>query len=198
MSDKSADLANSDVPYGTDADATVDQRERKNETDFLRFDLLRSAIYHDEREQTMSFRNRASAFLTIILGSSVIAAMAESFPQAATVFAALTVVNGAAVLVFDYAGSARDHRDLKRRFYEMLSEIEEEDRNLRDIRRRMTLAYADEPPIMHALNAVAHNRAGETLFADDFDRVSIGWFARTLRNWIAFRAQSFPSISSVQ
>lgn len=164
----------------------------KTEMMELQFNLLRSALYHDEREQVLAWRSRFSNFLTIILGSSVFAALAEQVDWAAMAAAGLTVVIGAAALVYDYAGGARDHRDLKRRFYELLAETDEDDADLRAIARRMALAYADEPPVMYALNAVAHNRAGEALFADDFARLQIGWFARTLRHLVAFRAQSFP------
>ena len=80
-------------------------------------------------------------------------------------------------LVFDFAGRASTHRDLRRRFYDLLARAEIGGDAVA-IQSEMTKLYAEEPPVSWAVNAVAHNTAARNLFGDDAKLVEIGWWAR--------------------
>ena len=167
--------------------------DRQAEVELLRFDLLRSALYHDDREQGLSRRNRWFAFATVVLGSSFAVTLLGEYPVAGLIAAALTVLINAAALVFDYAGGARDHRELKRRYYELLADAEAAEPDTAAIRRRMTLIYADEPPFHRALNAVAHNQAGDLIWGPGkYNRARIGLAHRLTRNLLTWRTSAFP------
>lgn len=136
----------------------------------LRFDLLQSAVYHDLRQTTLQRVHRTMLFVTILLGSSAIAAFGNHWPLIGQVSGIAIASIGAAQLVWDFAGAARDHADLKRRLYGLLSKLDEGSK-LDDINAALALVYADEPPSIDRVSRRAHNRAGESLFGDDFTRV---------------------------
>ena len=64
---------------------------------------------------------------------------------------------------------ARTHGDLRRRFFTLLSEHEGGAPDA-DVMARLTMIYADEPPVIRRLNRRAHNHAGMTLYGDDFTK----------------------------
>lgn len=137
----------------------------------LRFDLLRSALYHDASCILWQRIHRLLQFAMVLLGSSAIAAFGAANPIVGQVAGVLVATIGAAQLVWDFGGRGRDHQDLRRRFYALLAEAEAPEVDVTGLRGRMTAIYADEPPISNRRNRRAHNRAGESLFGDDFERV---------------------------
>ncbi|OIQ38090.1 MAG: hypothetical protein BM560_20090 [Roseobacter sp. MedPE-SWde] len=137
----------------------------------LRFDLLYSALYHDGRQIYWLRIHRLCLFVTILLGSGAIAAFGAEYPVLGQFSGIAVALLSAAQLVWDFGSRARDHNDLRRRFYILLGETEDDRCNIPDIRRRMTVVYADEPPINERARKRAHNQAGESLFGDDFDQV---------------------------
>lgn len=141
------------------------------EIERLRFDVLYSALYHDSQQLRWQRAHRILLFITILLGSSAIAAFGAQYPLLGQTSGALVATISAAQLVWDFGSRARDHHDLKRRFYALLAETECEPCDIPEIRHRMTAIYADEPPINDKVRRAAHNQAGESLFGDDFERV---------------------------
>ncbi|WP_320178102.1 hypothetical protein [Roseovarius pacificus] len=135
----------------------------------LQFELLRSALYHDMRQTFLMRLHRVSQFLTVVLGSSAIAALGAAQPLVGQLAGAAVAIVGAAQLVWDFGGLARDHGDLRRRFYALLSEAEQGG-DVSGISKQMTLLYADEPPEVLRVNKRAHDRAGEAIYGDDFNR----------------------------
>jgi len=137
----------------------------------LRFDLLRSALYHDMRETKLKRLYRFLMFLNLLAGSGAIAAFGFQIPEIGQVAGLLVAAISSAQLVWDFAGAARDHADMRRRFYGLLAEAERpiEGSAVLDIQAKMVLIYADEPPIVRKTNEIAHDQAGEALFGDNFD-----------------------------
>ncbi|WP_288941689.1 hypothetical protein [uncultured Roseovarius sp.] len=131
----------------------------------LQFEILRSAFYHDMRQTTLMRIHQFALFFTVVLGSGAIAALGTAFPMFGQMAGAAVAAIGAGQLVWDFGGSARDHGDLRRRFYSLLAEAES-DGDVPDIYRRMTLIYADEPPVKLRVNKKAHNRAGDTIYGE--------------------------------
>lgn len=139
-------------------------------TDNLEFDLLHSAIYHDLRESWFDRVGRWFLFVTIVLGSGAASAFVAQYPLAGQIASLLVATIGALSLVFNFTGRARDHRDLKRRSYDLLA-VFKVDPNNPTIRANLTKLYADEPPVEQRVNLKAHNLAGASLFGDDFNKV---------------------------
>ncbi|GGG77803.1 hypothetical protein GCM10011415_28390 [Salipiger pallidus] len=168
---------------GTKADAALepgaDHSKRSTpggaatEVGTLKFDLLRSALYHDLRETKLKRVHRILVFANLLAGSGAIAAFGYQFPVVGQVAGVFVAAISSAQLVWDYAGAARDHADMRRRFYGLLADTEcpAEEIPVLDLRSRMVLIYADEPPMVRKTNEIAHDQAGEALFGDDFSRL---------------------------
>ena len=145
------------------------RREAATAIEGLQFELLRSALYHDMRETSLTRLHKALSFASILLGSGAIAAFGAQFPFIGQA-AGLCVATVAAVqLVFDFGSAARHHAELRKRFYGLLAKIETVD-DTASIRADMTVVYADEPPMHDRTNSKAHDKAGKSLFGDDFTR----------------------------
>ncbi len=136
----------------------------------LRFDLLRSALYHDMRETFLMRVHRISLFTLVLLGSGAIAGFGADRPEIGQAAGLLVAVISAAQLVWDFAGAARDHGALRRRFYDLLADAGQRDVDISAIESAMTRVFADEPPVRHRTNRRAHNRAGRNMFGNDFER----------------------------
>jgi hypothetical protein len=91
----------------------------------------------------------------VVLGGAATFAPLEKYWIAAS---AITIA-GLIDLVFDVSGRARLHASLRRRIYDILAESQDEGSDLVKLRKRAIDVYADEPPCMHAVNALAHNSA---------------------------------------
>ena len=133
----------------------------------LRFDLLRSALYHDMRQLWLNRVHKLCLFVTVILGSGAIAAFGAEVPIVGQAAGAGIAVVSAAQLVWDFSGSARDHLELRKRFYALLSRLEGGE-DMLGIRSAMTELYAEEPPVILRVNKRAHDRAGTAIFGNDF------------------------------
>lgn len=183
-------------PAGDDETGTAAARAEgypagsaSTEIDDLRFELLRNALYNDDRQAHFEFANRFVIFCTIVLGAGAFTEIAGAMTERIAAF--VVVVLNAFALVRDLGGKARDHGELRARYYRLLSELDAGD--IADIRRQMTLAYADEPALFHAVNALAHNRAGRSLHGENFRRpVTVGWFSRVTRNYWRHEGTQFP------
>jgi hypothetical protein len=73
----------------------------------------------------------------------------------------------------------------------MLAQVEDGAPDIPNARRRMTLLFAEEPPIMQAANTSAHNQAGDCLFGDEYDRISVSFFPQITRHFIPWRSRRF-------
>ena len=93
--------------------------------------------------------------LVAVLGGTASFAFVKQF----MVFAALMTIAGVVDLVFDVSGKARLHAALRRRVYDVLAQTEDPTRGLPGLKEQAVRIYADEPPCMHAVNALAYNAA---------------------------------------
>lgn len=167
----------------------------------VQFELLRNANYHDDRLRWHSRLSRWSNFLTLILGTSAFAGLVgESAWMSGA--AALTVAGGAAIsvavvsgltLVFDFGGHARTHLELKRSAFQVLSRLEAGDIAVQRARSELILMFAEEPPEMRAVTALAENNAGRTIYGDDFDFRPMRWHQRFFRHLHPFTTANFTS-----
>jgi hypothetical protein len=158
-------------------------------------DALRNALYHTARRRHFESMGRFLNFLVIIAGAATLAefpalnsaAYLKSLPPMVSLLA------GTIALVYDFSGQARDHQFLQSRYYEILSEVEAaiqiEEVDIHRWIGQMTKIYADEPPMLRALDAVAYNEASDSLGGSW--RVRVSWLQNLTRHYWAWEQASF-------
>lgn len=137
----------------------------------LRFRCLNNALYHTARRGVLEGFSRLFNFLVIVGGTATIAQLSTNFGiEQAWIGFAITLV-GSLQLVFDYAGRARAHELLQRRYYDLMARIE--DRVDPDAKFRASIMSdiakisGEEPPNYRIVDAIAFNNANEALYGDE-------------------------------
>jgi hypothetical protein len=125
-----------------------------------KFDALRNAIYHTSRRRFFELLSRTLSFFIVASGTAAVANLKILEPRIAAAGAA---VIGALQLVFDFNGRARTHEILQRKYYDLVAEIDgiqsPSDEQIVKWQAALNRIYADEPPPMRALDAIAYNAA---------------------------------------
>lgn len=157
-------------------------------TDIQSFEIkcLASALYHEDRERFFAWTHRAAMFLVVASGTAALSPLKETYPVGIPAF--ITLI-GLLDLVFDLSGKARLHATLRKQIYAILADVGHDD--LKDLERRLTLVYAEEPPCMHAVNALAYNQAMRSYGRPDEFQLVIGWRETMLRHLWPFTPASF-------
>jgi hypothetical protein len=124
----------------------------------------------------------------IVAGTAAAAKVFEWDPRWPAFGAA---VIGALQLVFDFNGRGRIHENLQRRYFELIAQIDGIRSPTEDDMARwkaaLSLIYADEPPPMRALDAIAYNKA-----CDSLDRHDGRLYVNPL-HWLLSQFYSFPN-----
>jgi len=108
----------------------------------------------------------------------------------------VTAIAGLVNLVFDINGSARLHGSLRQRLYGVLADAEVMS-DIPSLEKRLILIYADEPPIMYAVNAIAFNNAMLSYGRPKEKLMNVGFFSRFIRHLWPYSANSFRTYSEV-
>jgi hypothetical protein len=165
-----------------------------------RFDALRNALYHTERKNFLDLLNRSLNFLVILLGASVAGKAAGLFSIKENWLELSVVLFATIQLVFDFGGRARVHEYLQRGYYELLSEMENENLDNEKTKRKWSTKLltisSDEPMPMRALDAIAYNKAvAATSDNSEFvlkNRQHVTFLQRRLRHIFAYHSAQFP------
>lgn len=168
----------------------------------IRFQALRNALYHKSRQRRLEWWARAANLVTILLGS---AAAAKAFglggPSTEILIGFFVAAVGALQLVYDWSSKARTHEFLQRRFYEVLAKIEEADSGviskgeLQRFNAELIRIYADEPPTLRALDAVAYNEALDSLGGAKGDRLVLSAWQSLWKHCYAFAETHFETLN---
>lgn len=164
----------------------------------IALDALRNACYHEDRASFFAMVHRWMMFFVVLTGSTAFVAIAGFLPdwwkaQALALAGPLGAVIGLFDLVFDPTGKARLHDRLRRESILMRADVQ--DCRISDgaLEGALTRLYADDPPTMHAANALAYNRAMEAHGRERADLLKVGFWARKFRHIMPFDVESFPS-----
>jgi len=134
----------------------------------IKFDALRNAIYYASRRRFFELLSRFLSFCVVFSGTAAVANVTQWDPRLPAAGAA---VIGALQLVFDFNGRARIHENLQRRYFELIAQIDSENEinadKLAKWKSTLSLIYAEEPPPMRALDAIAYNKACDSLGKSD-------------------------------
>lgn len=136
----------------------------------LKFTLLFAALCHDAAETSAMRKHRLFTAANLLLGSGAAVAIGAQYPIIAQVMAVMVAFVGAAQLVWDFGRVGRDHALQRQRYYELLAELRRGGDEA-GIEAAMTALYGTEPPVSARLQQFAHNRAGRSLYGDEFKRV---------------------------
>ncbi|MEM8842060.1 MAG: hypothetical protein AAGD47_09820 [Pseudomonadota bacterium] len=154
----------------------------------IRFNALRSALYHAERERFFDSRNRWLTFFSIVFGSAAAGSLAADSPEIGIFLIVSSALTSAVSLAFDPSGNALEHAYLRRRFYELLSDVEglneDEDVDIKgELSARLMLLFGEERPHMHAVNLIAWNEAADAIHGIGVkERIKISRWCRVTKN----------------
>lgn len=167
----------------------------------INFDALRNAIYHSARRNYYDFLNRLMSLMVVAAGAGAVAEFEKFFASPAAL-AFVATMAGLSQLVFDFGGKARTHEFLQRRFYELTAEIAEVGEptpvEIGEWEATLKRLYAEEPPPMRAMDAIAYNAALESLGSDKSKRIKVTWWQSLNRYWWPFNGAEFPYVSDVK
>lgn len=165
----------------------------------IQFDVLRNALYHDARLRHFEWAHRTLMFLIVLSGTAGVAKLFDGSGWD-RLFGAATALMATLDLVLDLRGRARLHEDLKRRYYLLLAEIEEDvaptDTQLTRWYGRLIRITADEPVTYRAVDAAAYNEAVGALGLGNENRLKINPVRFLLRHVLTAQGMDFPPIGS--
>lgn len=133
--------------------------------------------------------HKFAMFIVVIGGSSLFADYTQVWLAAVVITLAGTID-----LVFDVSGRARLHASLRRRIYDILSQIEDHSRDVDKLNEQAVQVYADEPPCMHAVNALAYNGALAAAGRPHDLLFDLKWYHRWFRHIWAFGSTEFKTL----
>lgn len=163
------------------------------------FDIQRSIRYHQRRRGFYDRLDKTSNMLSLIFGSAAIfGVLQEKYKVVAIVASAVVTVVSSINLVVGSAQRGRDHTDFMRKYVEleksMLGDATEE--RLLAIKEARLCIEAEEPPVMHVLNAICHRELMRAIGYSKKELPQIGWFQSAVAQVFDFRESSIHAPKS--
>lgn len=139
--------------------------------------------------------------ITVFSGTAAAATALTELPNSYSIaFGFAVAVAGTIDLVLDLAGKARLHANIRSRLFGLLADLEicaDSEQELKQLRRRLTQLYGEEPPTMRALDALMWNQAAMSLGLDRVPggQLKVDWFESMLRHLWAFHTKTFQPLN---
>ena len=176
----------------SDRSEAADQA-RLNGRELLEFRAIRNAAYHEDRERHYGAFHRFLMFIVVAVGTASIGASLSTENAWATAGTAVAVLAGLVDLLWNVDGLARLHSSLRRRSYDLLARLEAGE-SLNTIKPEYIRIIADEPPAMHAVNALAFNAAVDAMGRPKEQKYQLDRWQSLFRHWVRFRPNEFPTV----
>lgn len=158
----------------------------------VRVTCLMNAEYHGSREAFLDSTHRWFMFGVIAFGASaLIDALPETLQWLRHAFPAVAALLGALDLTFDLSNRARSHAMMKRRYFELLGDLNEERRSVDEVRTCLERYSADEEPPYRVLLLSCWNAAQRTVFGTKAQQFRIPKRAMFLRNVLRQSSSDF-------
>ena len=148
-------------PHRPEAAAQA-QVENLSGAPLMEFRCVRNAAYHEDREMHYARIHRLLMFVVVAVGTASIGASLVHDNLWATAGTAAAVLAGLIDLLWNVDGMARLHSGLRRRCFDLLARLEAKE-PLDRLQAEYIRIIADEPPAMHAVNALAFNAAVDAM-----------------------------------
>lgn len=182
----------------------VPQKDRTMTRDELRHHFLRNALYHTARRRVLEARARWTNFIVLALGTAAAADVLGQFGISQSLLGLVIAVIAALQFAFDWAGRARTHEFLQRRYYEALAEIEARseisDADCSAFDSRLALLAAEEPPTYRALESITYNEALDALYGKALagDRIAVPVWHAALSQHVHFNGYNYRSVDELE
>jgi hypothetical protein len=171
-------------------DNPVQSDELEIERDELGFDCIRGMLYHEDREQFYARRSKWILFLVTVLGAGAFSKASLSVGLQPEWSGLLVAILGAANLSFDWPEKARLHSKLKQDTASMLADLSLPTCDVAAVRARIDRSSGEEPPTMHAVNALAYINACQSRGKIN-TQMKIDRCQRFTRHWFAYSPSDF-------
>lgn len=159
--------------------------------DAARISCLTNAQYHAGREAFLDTVHRWFMFAVIALGAG---ALIDLFPKEQVAHGSLTIglkeffaasaaIIAALDLTFDLSNRARSHALQKRRYFELLSQLNGGERTSEQVRVCIDQFSADEEPAYRVMIFACWNQAQITVYGEKALKIDIPWYAAWFKNW---------------
>jgi hypothetical protein len=159
----------------------------------IEFSCIRNAAYHEDMEAFYARWHRIFMFVVVALGTASIGASLRLDSPYANIGTAIAVLAGLIDLLWDVDGNARRHSNLRRRCFDLLARLEANE-NLDGIKAEFVRIVADEPPAMHAVNALAFNAAVDAMGRPPGQKYKLDWSQTFFRHWIRYQPNQFSAV----
>jgi hypothetical protein len=167
---------------------------------------LTNAHYHSGREAFLDTTHRWFMFLVIALGA---AALTDALPRLLNsafgisidgsaikeICAASAAIIAALDLTFDLSNRARAHSMMKRRYFELLADLREEQKTPEQVRVCLERFSADEEPMYRVLYLACWNSAQMTVFGRTAKRFDISFLGNLFKNWVRRPSATYPVVN---
>jgi hypothetical protein len=158
----------------------------------VKFDCLMNARYHATREAFLDNVHRWFMFGVIAFGASAVIDAFGGVWWLKGIFGLGATILGALDLTFDLSNRARAHSLMKRRYFELLADIEEERKTPEEARACLHRYSADEEPAYHAVIASSFNSAQEMVYGDHAMEYAIPERDLFFQNFWRFDGKRYP------
>ena len=165
--------------------------------ELAKFKCIRNAAYHEDWERFYERWHKVLMAVVVIVGTFSIGSSLTSENYLATIGTAVAVLAGLIDILWDVDGLARLHSDLRRRSYDLLARLEAGE-PVQRIEVEFIRIVAEEPPPMHAANALAFNAAVDALGRPPEQKYVLKPWQRRIRHWYPFRPNEFPTIENIK
>jgi hypothetical protein len=160
--------------------------------ELIEFRCIRNAAYHEDREHFYARAHRWLMFVVVALGTMSIGASLAHENIWATLGTLVAVLAGLIDVFWNVDGLAREHSTLRRRCYDLLARMEAGE-PVKALQAEYTRIVADEPPAMHAVNALAFNTAVDAMGRPKEQKYVLSPWQIFVRHIWRFRPNEFPT-----
>lgn len=151
-----------EVPSAAPAQAVAHGRK-----DYLRVVCLMNARYHSAREGFLDTVHRWLMFGVVLSGAGAVIPIYAEWTQASFILPLLAATFGTLDLVFDLSNRARSHSLMKRRYFELLADLEEDRKSLTEVDGCLNRYSAEEEPPFQIVLLLSWNAAEETVRGEE-------------------------------
>jgi hypothetical protein len=152
---------------------------------------LMNARYHGAREAFLDAIHRWFMFGVIISGAGAVSGLFLQFPTVNPILGAVAAILGAADLAFDLSNRARTHALMKRRYFELLSDLRDGQKTIGQVEACTHRYSADEEPAYQALLMGSWNAAQQMVYGSRAQLLDIPTMHRWLQNFWRFEGREY-------